>query len=390
MSNWPEPLHGRVLLVDDDPLVLRITQDLLEELGYDVTATTDPTESLVDVSTGLFDAVLADVVMPNMDGLELVRRVRQRDADLPVILVTASPTLGTAIDAVEAGAFRYLTKPLEPVTLRATLARAVRLSRLARVRHRLAARMGVDDLDGIGDRALAERFEAALESLWIAWQPIVSWSARSVLAWEALLRTRDPLLPSPREMLAAAERLGRMVDLADTVHRRIARDMEQAPDDARIFVNLHVSDLLGPALSSPDGPLARWADRTVLEITERASLQEVDDVEGRVEVLRRLGYRVAVDDLGAGYAGLSSFVALSPEVVKLDMALVRGVDRDTVRQELIRSMIGLCQSLGSILVAEGVETIEERDTLAELGCDVMQGYLFHRPGAAFPPPRWED
>jgi EAL domain-containing protein (putative c-di-GMP-specific phosphodiesterase class I) len=93
---------------------------------------------------------------------------------------------------------------------------------------------------------------------------------------------------------------------------------------------------------------------------------------------------LAIDDLGAGYAGLSSFSILEPEFVKLDMSLVRGIDTSTRKQSLVRSMVVLCErELAMHVVCEGVETKAESDTLATLGCDLLQGYLFARPSKGF-------
>jgi EAL domain-containing protein (putative c-di-GMP-specific phosphodiesterase class I) len=117
----------------------------------------------------------------------------------------------------------------------------------------------------------------------------------------------------------------------------------------------------------------------ILEVTERSSFARVPELRDRIKVLRELGYRIAVDDLGAGYAGLTSFAALEPEVVKLDMALVRGVDHEPIKRRLVGSMARLCRELGILVVAEGVETPAERDVLVDLGCDLLQGYLFGRP-----------
>ena len=123
-------------------------------------------------------------------------------------------------------------------------------------------------------------------------------------------------------------------------------------------------------------------------MTERASLYDVMNVAASVGRLKSLGYQIAIDDLGAGYAGLTSFAQLSPDVAKLDMSLVRGVDTDSRRQSIVRSMKSLCDELGVRVVAEGVETAAERDTLVELGCDLLQGYLFARPERGFKAPTW--
>jgi EAL domain-containing protein (putative c-di-GMP-specific phosphodiesterase class I) len=153
-----------------------------------------------------------------------------------------------------------------------------------------------------------------------------------------------------------------------------------------IFVNLHPADLEDPELYADDGALTPYASQVVLEITERAALDGIHELGTRVTRLRTLGYRIAIDDLGAGYAGLTSFAQLEPEVVKVDMSLVRGIDRSPVKQKLVRSIIALCTELGIQLVAEGIETPAERDVLIGLGGDLCQGYLFAKPGRGFPTP----
>jgi len=122
----------------------------------------------------------------------------------------------------------------------------------------------------------------------------------------------------------------------------------------------------------------------VLEITERAALDRIDEPMLRMKRLRAMGYRIAVDDLGAGYAGLTSFAQLEPEVVKVDMSLVRGIHLSQTKQKLIRSIVELCRDLKIQIVAEGIETVEERNALIRLGGDLCQGYFFARPERPFP------
>jgi EAL domain-containing protein (putative c-di-GMP-specific phosphodiesterase class I) len=117
----------------------------------------------------------------------------------------------------------------------------------------------------------------------------------------------------------------------------------------------------------------------VLEVTERGRIDAVSDLNARIERLRALGYRIAVDDFGAGYAALNSFASLHPDVAKIDMALVRGVDRDPYRRTLVASVNAMCRDLGILVVAEGIETEAERATLVDLGCDLLQGFLIGMP-----------
>jgi EAL domain-containing protein (putative c-di-GMP-specific phosphodiesterase class I) len=224
----------------------------------------------------------------------------------------------------------------------------------------------------------------------MAYQPIVSWSGRSVYAYEALVRTDHPTLGRPDELFRAAEDLGRTLEVGRTIRASVAATLIESPEDVCVFVNLHPTDLNDDELFSPVAPLSGFAGRVVLEVSERASLERIPDIRGRVEALRRLGYRVALDDFGAGYAGLSTLRALQPEIVKLDMSLVRDIHLDGVKQTLVSSMVSLCRQLGMTVVAEGVENAAEREGLVEQGADIFQGFHFGRPGPAFPAASFVD
>lgn len=181
----------------------------------------------------------------------------------------------------------------------------------------------------------------------------------------------------------AAEQLGRLEELGRIVRQRAAIAMEHGPADTAYFINLHVRDLLDPILLSESSPLAAYAQSIVLEVTERASLAEVPDVMQRIGQLRELGYRIAVDDLGAGYAGLTSFALLEPEFVKLDMSLVRDVHLSRTKSKVVRSMVNLAKDMGMLVVGEGVECIEEAEALVQLGCDFLQGFYYAKPAEPF-------
>ena len=239
----------------------------------------------------------------------------------------------------------------------------------------------VRPIDRNGD--LTRAFERAIDGLHMVFQPIVSWTQREVTAYEALVRTTEPSLARPDLLFSAAEKLDMIVPLGRKIRRSVAEAIARTPVATSVFVNIHGGELADDDLYSSLAPLSRLADQIVLEITERWSLDKFHDVRERIQALRELGFRIAVDDLGAGYAGLTSFARLRPEIVKLDMSLVRGVHDDPTRQHLIRSLNAVCRDLGIRVVAEGVETREERDVLIALGSDLLQGYLFGRPEPGF-------
>jgi EAL domain-containing protein (putative c-di-GMP-specific phosphodiesterase class I) len=378
---------GRVLVAEDEEGVLRSCSLALTRAGFDVERASDGQQALTLIGQHRFDVVVSDIAMPHLSGMEVLRAVRERDLDLPVVLMTGIPEAESAIQAIEQGAFRYLVKPFGTEVLTSAVLDAARLRKLALLKREAVALVG-DDLLKFGDLAgLSAAFDRALATLWMAFQPVVSVSAQRVFAYEALLRAEEPLLPHPGAILAAAERLGRLNEVGRRVRARVALAMDDAPDET-IFVNLHAADLVDSELYAPASPLSSLAKRVVLEITERASLEHVKDLEDRFKELRAMGFRLAVDDLGAGYAGLTSFAQMQPEVVKFDMSLVRGIDAAPAKRRLLGSMTALFRDWNLIVVAEGVETPAERDALVALGCDVLQGYLFARPGRGFPQPRF--
>lgn len=378
---------GTIVIVDDEPMVLRAFSSYLERTPYQVVTCVTPHEAITHIINGDVQVVVSDVAMPEISGIELLRMIRHHDPDLPVVLVTGQPRFKTAFDAIEFGAFLYLVKPVNPEVFVSAVERAARLYRLARTKRQAIALFGEDAIESerIG---LETNFERALSGLWIAFQPIVRASDRSIFGYEALLRSEDPSMSGPGPLIHAAERLGELNRLGRAVRQRAARSLRESERPCTMFVNLHPQDLLDPDLHNDEAALTSVAERVVLEITERSAITDVENARALAMGLRNRGFRIAVDDLGAGYAGLNSFALLEPEFVKLDMTLVRDVDKSTVKQKLVKSLASLCGDMGLHVIAEGVETPEERDKVIELGCDLLQGFLFARPGPGFADVRW--
>jgi EAL domain-containing protein (putative c-di-GMP-specific phosphodiesterase class I) len=152
------------------------------------------------------------------------------------------------------------------------------------------------------------------------------------------------------------------------------------PADKAIFLNAHPVELEDPDLLAD---LASFAHpgRVVIEVTEGARVGSTPLVLERVRALKNAGFRIAVDDLGAGYASLNSVALLEPEFVKIDMTLARDVHASPPRARMIRSIVEFAHAQDACVIVEGVESGDDADRLRELGCDWMQGYFFGRPGA---------
>lgn len=365
---------GRVLVVDDDPMMRRVCARVLGNEGWDVVVVDGGKAAIASVCDQAtpFDCVVSDVHMPEVDGFALIAAIRRHDDELPVLLMTGDPSLDGAVRAIDTGAVSYLSKPFDQETLAAGVARAARRHGIARMRRR--ARSTTDS----ELRDTAARFDNALARSWMAFQPIVDVANSRTFAYEALVRTDETSLGRPDVLIATAERLGRIHDLGRTVRAAVAQAAAGIPDEALIFVNVHGLELTDEDLFGDSCALAPLAPRIVLEITERIGL---DNVAGpaRVAMLRQRGYRIAVDDLGAGYSALGALATLEPEIVKLDMSLVRDIDRHPTKRRVVGAIATLCRELGSRVIAEGVETEAELRTVRDAGIELIQGFLLARP-----------
>lgn len=370
-------MKGHLLIAEDEPDLRDLLSEILRQDGHVVTAAPDGATALQALNDGDFDLVVSDIRMPGRDGLDFLRTAHELNPDLPVILVTGQPTLDGAIQALEHGALQYLLKPVSPVALRQAVQRGLGHNRMASLRREALEYLRRQEQSGSEVQDMGSLLDRALRGLWMAYQPIVRAHDASVYGYEALVRSAEPRLADPGALFDAAERTGRVWDVTRTVRSLVAASIPKG--GATRFLNLHPKDLEDDRLYAPDEPLALKAGQVILEITERAALGPMADIRRNVSALRAMGYRIAVDDLGAGYSGLTSFAALEPDLVKLDMSLVRGIDIEPVKQKLVSSMTVLCRELGVLVVAEGVETPAERNVLVDLGCDLLQGFLFARP-----------
>lgn len=374
-----------MLIAEDDDALREVLEQTVVADGYVAWPVANADEAVQALGDGTFDLVLFDIDMPGKSGLELLQAVRARDLDVPVVLITGRPHVHTAASAVEHGATYYLTKPITPPRLSGVLRSALRARWFAQARRRLVQLAGDGALQVSDLAGLPERFDNALVNAFMLCQPIVRWSSRSTFAYEALVRSREPTIAHPEALFDAGDRLDRTIDIGRRV-RAICGEILGRPADALLFVNIHTKDLMDDLLYARDSPLGRIADSVVLEITERARLEKVSDASGRIARLRGMGFRIAIDDLGAGYAGLTSFASLEPDFMKLDRSLVQDINRSNTKMKLVGAMIHACADLGVQVVGEGVETKEERDVLVDLGCDLLQGFLFARPQPPFVEP----
>lgn len=316
------------------------------------------------------DVVVSDERMPGTGGAAFLTVVRAEFPDVSRIILTGQATVEATISAVnDAGVFRVLTKPCPISEIVVCLHEAI-AARPAADGRRLELEL----------QAASREVEAALDSIGMVYQPIYSLRDRRVYGYEALLRSGHEKLKSPGDLIEAASVLNRCADLDNHVCRLIAADATALPPDTLLFVNLLPESLGDSHLGAGLEALAPYADRVALEITERARLDPSLDLSAELSALRGRGFRIVLDDLGAGYAGLTSFATLRPDIVKFDMELVRNIHQSDTASKLVASMIELCHDLDILTVGEGIEAVEELRHLRDLQCDLFQGFGIARPG----------
>lgn len=153
--------------------------------------------------------------------------------------------------------------------------------------------------------------------------------------------------------------------------RRLAVErLSDLPPGADLFIN--IDPIIPPA--SP--PIPAPPDRVVLEISESRSILDSADLMERILAWRRAGHRIAIDDYGAGYWGLGAALALRPDIVKIDRSVLVGAVTERVRQAAVQAVLYVCETLGAMVIAEGVETADEYELLKSLGVRYMQGWLW--------------
>lgn len=210
-------------------------------------------------------------------------------------------------------------------------------------------------------------------------QPIVDLRTRTVVGHEALSRFAGPPQQGPDKWFADAVAVGLGAELELAAVRGALATLAAMPGPGYLSVNVSATTAASTALFDLLGGAGVARNRIVLELTEHTDVADYPTLFTALTHFRALGVRVAVDDAGAGFASLSHILQLRPDVVKLDVALVRGIHTDPARRALVAGLLIFAKEIGACLVAEGVETEGELAALRHVGVTHGQGYYLGRP-----------
>lgn len=382
-----------VMVVDDEPFTLNLVRRVLARLGIErITTASDGQQALADLKdeAAVPDVILCDLNMPGMDGLELLRRLGERGAGCGVILISGEDEkiLRTAQRLGRdhhLNVLGFLNKPISPEPL----------SRLLLdLKHGHTAQTPV-----LAPRVTEDELDDALRNggITAVFQPKVSARTREVVGVEALARLHHPQRGSlgPGAFIPLAEDRGRMEELTEAVFRHAAAEVgawQAAGIDLKLSVNITTDSLRNFTFSER---VVDWAaseglrpSQIILEVTETRVMQ---DVRSSLETLSRArlkGLGLSIDDFGTGYSSLEQLKQTPFSELKIDRAFVTGAAQDPQARAILESSVSLAKRLGLDAVAEGVETQEDWDLVAAIGCDMAQGYFIAKPMPGEEIPDW--
>lgn len=212
----------------------------------------------------------------------------------------------------------------------------------------------------------------------IEFQPVFDLSDCRIVSLEALARFWTEPMRSPSAWFAEATEVGLGVELELAAIRSALQRLDDFPPDVDLALNVSPTTALDGRFCEL---LLDVADHVVIEITEHAQVDDYEELQQALAPLRQRGARVAIDDVGAGFANLRHILRLAPDIVKLDLSLTQEIARDPAREALATSLVGFAEGVGASIVAEGISSDEDLSLLRALGVAYGQGFYLARPSS---------
>ena len=373
----------RLLIIDDDDEIRDILDELLSR-SYDCTTSSSAANALALLETESFELILSDINMPEMTGLEMIPYLTCLAPQSVVVMISGQLMIESAIDAMRAGAFDYITKPFDLAQVRDVVARA--LDHGKRIQESAAS-------TNRKDKAV-ERLQNGLRegAFVVHYQPQVDIQSRRVVGAEALVRWNDGEcgMRLPGEFIPLAEETGLIVELGESVLREACTQARKwhasGLADFRVAVNVSPQQLqledfhetVAEILQTTGLP----ARNLEVEVTETSLMQDPEAGIRTLNALRNMGVKIAIDDFGTGYSSLGYLKRLPIDSVKLDASFVKDATRHPDDAALVMAIITLAHNLRKKVIAEGIEREDQLAFLRLLRCDEGQGYFLGRPASS--------
>ncbi len=370
-------IHGpKILIVDSEPTIARLLLMILETHGYQVGAALSASEAWEKISADI-DLVLLDITLSDSDGLKVCHLLKTnlQTKHIPVIILSSGARKGEQLESFHLGADDYLHKPIEPEELFARVAAVLSRSHKNSPPPIDRAYELVQELNHIIDE----------EKMTPYFQPIYLLKPLRLFGLEVLSRPQtNGIFASPEALFKAALRFGRYPELEMIVWRQAVAVAQRVLSREHLFLNCNpslIEDLPKDMIKAVFQDFDMTRRHVFLEITERYAIGEYDLFLQHLAEYRDFGFKIAVDDVGAGYASLDAIIHTRPEVVKIDCKIVSGIMGDPYKKSIVKLMVEFCRENGIICIAEGIETKKELEMLIDLGVHAGQGFYLHKPTA---------
>ncbi|MBT6093603.1 MAG: EAL domain-containing response regulator [Rhodospirillaceae bacterium] len=394
-DNNPEVNRLRVLCVDDEELVLDVIQGILATRGiFEVVRESQARHALERLDNGeQFELLISDLNMPGMDGIEFLRHLAAREfaGGIAIISGVERRTLDVVDSLARAHNLNFLGALQKPIT-------GDSIRKLMDDFQRFASASAIGGAAEVVHVNVAE-IRAGMDGgqFDVMFQPKVSVKTRKVVGAEALVRWLHPThgLLTPESFVPVAEEGGVIHDLTGIVCACVVNAVapwSDADKDVNISFNAAVDDLDDIMLPEFVVETAAAAGlpptNLTLEVTESQVMHGLVRILDTLARLRLKGVSLAIDDFGTGFSSLEQLKRCPFTEMKIDKAFVTGAATDGASHAILESSIDLARKLDMHVVAEGVESQEDWDLIADLGCDEAQGYFVAQPMAAEDFPEW--
>ncbi|MCK5213745.1 MAG: EAL domain-containing protein [Candidatus Omnitrophica bacterium] len=367
----------KILLVDDDHDLCHVIFRLLNSRNYSVDVTHNGEDGLKQ-SFHHPDLILLDRTLPDIEGLDICRQIREdkRRSHIPIIIFSSMDKSTDKIKGLYIGADDYITKPYEPEELLARIEAVLRRQDFSEASKEDKGKYIMELMKIIENKSIVPFF-----------QPIFSLEDFQPIGYEVLSRPpQDSLLSNPEFLFKIAIESGMYFDLEMLCWHKAFVEWKKNQSPEKLFLNcspylIENEKFTESILIKEDVPV----ENLVFEITERMAIVDYTVFLERIHKFRKLKIGIAVDDVGCGFASLDTVAEVRPDIIKIDMPLIQNIQRDSLKQGIVESVVFFCRKCGITTVAEGIEKEEELKTIISLGVDAGQGFLLARPSPEISP-----
>ncbi len=361
----------KILLVENDKELVRSITELLRSHNYAVDVACSGADALQRLER-VPQLVLIDYALPDMGGIEVCRKIKSDERWHSVVAIVLIDSLISPeeMESLYIYGDDHLTKPFDPAEL------------LARLEIALRKRQGMYQLDEEKQAIIAELNRILDQELLVPFfQPIYSAASMKILGFEALSRpSTNTSLSNPELFFKAALAFGVYTDIEKLAWRKAFGEWKKRLGRGKLFLNC-TPYFIGNNVMDKGFFAALGVDpkEVVIELTERAAIHDHDLFAEKLIALRDLGMQIAVDDVGSGFASLDTVAEVRPDYIKIDLKLIRDINFNSLKKNIVQAIITFCHQSDIITVAEGIEERAELQTVCDLGVDAVQGYLLGKP-----------